>query len=94
MRNVTTKEAMWVMKQTAQGNKVEIKYKGIDCENVLDWEYKLMSKFISESNFENPHKGVYTWYDAGLTQQNSMCVKDKANCIYQCKIENLELTEK
>lgn len=93
---MTTKEAIWLVKQTAQDkkHKLILKYDGceIPCTNITDEDFHKNCKFESEHNFKNPWKGIYVDVNKAGEVIYGICVGDeKANCIYSCNIKDLEL---
>lgn len=88
---MTTKEASWLAKKTAMGEKIKLKYRDIECETITDADMKKQCEFHSENNFANPFSGIYIWYNTSLESQYSMCVRDSSGSVYQCNIKDLEL---
>lgn len=90
---MTTKEASYLGKLTAKGKRVKIKFKDILCTNIIDSDLRQDMKYEPSNSFDNPFKGVYTWYDTNLNPVHSICVRElnDENHIYRCNINDLEL---
>ena len=89
---MTTKEATYIAKKTSKGVRAYVNTPYGKLSNVLDNDNIRGYKLNSQNNFENAHKGIYTFYDQRGEPIYSMCFQDKAQkTIYQMNIKDIEL---